>query len=46
MGTVTERVTARLKLDQARNTLTAHLANTPLGVIQLDRARRGARAEP
>ena len=37
---VTKRVEANESLNQARNTLTSHLANTPLAVIQLDAHRR------
>ncbi|HEX4859234.1 MAG TPA: EAL domain-containing protein [Usitatibacteraceae bacterium] len=40
LADVTDRVIARQKLGRARETLSAHLANTPLGVIQLDRERR------
>ena len=37
---VSKRVAASEALNQARNTLTSHLANTPLAVIQLDARRR------
>ena len=37
---VTKRVEANEALNYARNTLTSHLANTPLAVIQLDAYRR------
>lgn len=37
---VTKRVEANEALNEARNTLTSHLANTPLAVIQLDAYRR------
>ncbi|MCY7387388.1 MAG: diguanylate cyclase, partial [Burkholderiales bacterium] len=37
---VTKRVEASEALNRVRNTLTSHLANTPLAVIQLDADRR------
>ena len=37
---VTRRVEANEALNRVRNTLTSHLANTPLAVIQLDASRR------
>ncbi len=39
---VTRRVQSRDALDSVRNTLTSHLANTPLAVIQLNANRRVA----
>ncbi len=37
---VTRKVEADQALDEARTTLSSHMANTPLGVIQLDADRR------
>jgi diguanylate cyclase (GGDEF)-like protein/PAS domain S-box-containing protein len=37
---VTRSVEANLALDEARNTISSHMANTPLAVVQLDAEKR------